>query len=171
MAMESNDSEKGPGAILKEKRLAEHQGLSNPASYLGISESLLQALESDNFDYPLLQDKELVRKYYSQYARFLEIPAEEVLSRYDVCLMAKELRDNADLPTSNVFKKISWVMALCLLFGAVELFYWTKHKVSAKPVEFIAATSEQKSLERSINDMVMSELRAEELERPVDPDS
>ncbi len=160
---------KGPGKTLQEERLKQKQDLSNAASYLGISESLLQALESDQFDYPLLQDKSLVQKYYSQYARFLDISADMILSRYDDCLTQNEFNQNSP-STSGVFKKISWVMAFALIFGAAELLYWGKHKVVSVPEPIVAQTDEsqeqkkQKSLEYSINEMVMSELQAEELE-------
>jgi len=168
---------KGPGETLKAIRLAQQQDLGNVASYLGISENLLKALESEYFDYPLLQDKSLVRKYYTQYARFLETPASMILSLYDDCLATKQYNQTQQLPTgSGVFKKLSWVMAFALIFGAAELFYWGKHKVVIKPVPIATHVDDpsemqkQKSLEYSINEMVMSELQAEELERTAQSD-
>lgn len=171
MTMEG-EKQKGPGSILKERRMVEGHDIAKAASFLGISVNLLTALECDDYDSPILQNTKVVRSYLERYAQFLELPQDEVYRISNSAVFkARDHLDQQDQPMKGVFRKAAWVMLIALAFGVAELFYWGKHKVASMPAKTeIAERSLIQAQEDSIQEMVMQELQAEELERTAEAD-
>lgn len=171
MTMEGK-KQKGPGSILRERRMVEGHDIAKAASFLGISVNLLTALECDDYDSPLLQNTKVVRSYLERYARFLELPQDDVYRiSQSAVFMAREHQGQQNQPMNGVFRKVAWVMLVGLAFGVAELFYWGKHKVASMPAKTeIAERNLTQAKGDTIQEMVMQELQAEELERTAEAD-
>ena len=82
----------GPGKRLKILREAQELGRPKAASLLHLDESKLEALEKD--DYEKLPGSVFVRGYLKNYARLLNVPADQILAQYDRIKPAEERKPN-----------------------------------------------------------------------------
>ncbi|NQD38633.1 DUF4115 domain-containing protein [Permianibacter sp. IMCC34836] len=71
----------GPGARLKAGREAQKQSLEQAARHLRLDEPTLAAIESDH--YPAHVPSTFLRGYLRAYAKWLELPADEIVAAYN----------------------------------------------------------------------------------------
>lgn len=71
----------GPGARLKAGREAQQQSLEQAARHLRLDEPTLAAIESDQ--YPAHVPSTFLRGYLRAYAKWLELPADEIVAAYN----------------------------------------------------------------------------------------
>lgn len=155
----------GPGYVLKSFRTKQNIKLENAASYLGVSMTFIQAMEADDFSHPMLKDNHELLGYFQKYAQFLNLPVEEVDTRYHQQVQLCKENQNQANPIGFRFIKVRWILAASVIFGVVELVYWANHKPVIIDDE-MQLTEQQRTIQDTIQDMVMSELQAEELDRP-----
>ncbi len=71
----------GPGALLKKEREARHLEIIDVADHLRLSKSIIESIEQD--DYHKLPGIMFVRGYLRSYARFLDLPADEIIAGFN----------------------------------------------------------------------------------------
>ena len=71
----------GPGARLKAGREAQNQSLEQAARHLRLDEPTMAAIESDR--YPAHVPSTFLRGYLRAYAKWLELPADEIVAAYN----------------------------------------------------------------------------------------
>ena len=158
----------GPGAILKQYRLKQLQSLDNVSAYLGACRTLLEAMEKDDFLHPMFKNKQEIKAYYLKYAQYLNISGEEIAKLFSIAY-GEALEKNAQLQGSaspNFVKYLRWILAISVILGGFELLYWSYHKpVYTAPIPLLS--DNQSILDTMVQDMVMSDLQAEEMERDI----
>ena len=120
----------GPGARLRKVR--ESQGLerSRVAAQLHLSEQMIEALEQD--DYQALPGAVFIQGYLRNYARLLDIPADEVLAAYRQLCPEEECDDLPEghggpiapevRSSHGVVRLVTWLIAIGLL--GLLLIWW-----------------------------------------------
>lgn len=157
----------GPGALLKSQRLLQNQRAEDIASYLGISQTMVEIIESDDLDSPLLRNKQDLIACYIKYATYLDISREEVLNLYEHRINDIPLYEEKSHASSSLYRrsKFRWFAGLAILVCVSEIAHWVYQKNASSETLALAAQN-AKTMEDTIQDMVMSELQAEELNRP-----
>ncbi|MCS5708716.1 hypothetical protein CC99x_007340 [Candidatus Berkiella cookevillensis] len=154
----------GPGALLKSQRILQNQRIEDIAAYLGVSQTMVEIIESDDLDSPLLRSKQDLIACYIKYATYLDIAREEVLRLYEQRVNEvfpyEEKSFSPALPSYK--SKFRWFAALAILLCVSEFAHWIYQK-SSDSEAFNLAAQNAKTMEDTIQDMVMSELQAEEL--------
>lgn len=101
----------GPGARLKAGREAQNQSLEQAARHLRLDEPTLAAIEADQ--YPAHVPATFLRGYLRAYAKWLELPADEIVAVYnelhpDEATLAG-LKNLLPLPEHSGARKGSWL--------------------------------------------------------------
>lgn len=156
-------TQEGPGSILKKARLMQNYHIEEVVSYLGVSQAFMEALEKDLFYSPLLKNVEKLKSCYTRYANYLNMNTESIHQAYENFLTQSDQYKTA-IPIQSTLKRIRWIIILAILFGAIELIYWSLHKRELMS-EFLPENSSRERLETSLNDGVLNELKGEELSR------
>ncbi len=154
----------GPGALLKSQRMLQNQRIEDIAAYLGVSQTMVEIIESDDLGSPLLRSKQDLIACYIKYAAYLDIAREEVLRLYEQRVNEISLcEEESYSPVLSSYKpKFRWFAALALLLCVSEFTYWIYQK-NLDSETFNLAAQNTKTMEDTLQDMVMSELQAEEL--------
>lgn len=155
----------GPGALLKKQRILQNQKIEDIAAYLGVSQTMIEVIELDDLESPLLRSKQDLISCYIKYATYLDIAQEEVLRLYEQRVNEALLPYEEKLYSpalSSYTPKFRWFAALTILLCVSEFTYWIYQKNPDSETLNLAAQN-TKTMEDTIQDMVMSELQAEEL--------
>ncbi len=138
LATEHNESElessqELPGGILKKNRESLGLSRSNIAMKLNLSEKVIASLEQDQYDN--LPGKTFVKGYIRNYARFLNICADELIAGFDKIGVAPEGRAKGLInirrqvkPGDPLVKWATLVIVLSLL--ALSTVWWRSHSDS-----------------------------------------
>lgn len=118
----------GPGKRLRILREAQELGRTRAASLLHLDENKLEALEKD--DYEKLPGSVFVRGYLKNYARLLNVPADQILAQYDRIKPAEERRPNLqvasikdDIGSGHLLVRImTWGMIIGVI--AMVAIWW-----------------------------------------------
>ena len=131
----------GPGAMLRQERLAQGLDQSRAGAQLHLSNDMIEALETD--DFANLPGPVFTRGYLRNYARLLGIPENEVLSAYHrICPQADagglKTRESSgvlnEVRSSNrVVQLVTWL----IVFGLLALLgIWWQDRLNwqAEPI-------------------------------------
>ena len=118
----------GPGRRLQILREAQELGRPRAASLLHLDDSKLEALEKD--DYEKLPGSVFVRGYLKNYARLLNVPADQILAQYDRIKPAEERRPNLQISSikhevgsGHLFVRLmTWGITISLI--ALAVIWW-----------------------------------------------
>ncbi len=126
------------GLVLREARLTLEYDLAAAADHTKISPKNLQAMEDDRYD--ILPAKAFTRGLYTIYANFLQLDSQRVLELYErerkssahkpasplaPHLLAKEVGNMAERPSSLPLSLFGLVVLLLLLIGAFLSWYFS----------------------------------------------
>ena len=122
-----------PGAMLRKERLAQELDQSRAAAQLHLSDAMIQALESDDFD--RLPGPVFTQGYLRNYARLLGLPENEVLDAYQrvrpqtdtVTVSTKGTHAvKQEVRSSNrLVRLVTWLIVLGLL--GLVIVWWQDH--------------------------------------------
>ncbi|WP_406672342.1 RodZ domain-containing protein [Natronospira sp.] len=129
------DGSPGPGSRLRDQRESLGLTLEQVGQELRILPSILRALEEDRFE--VLEAPIFVRGHLRNYARLLDLPAEEIVDAYNATLPsdsqpALELRGNAgpamDSGTPAWVFTVAWIVVLAMLVMGGLWWYAGPHR-------------------------------------------
>lgn len=113
-----------PGAMLRAARVRKSLTLADVCKELGLTQSLLRALENDN--YKTLRAPVYVRGYIRRYCDVLGIGKEEVLRCYEsVCGVAEAEKNSQSQPAESAQSGKKAVVAVKSLLGKLRISNWT----------------------------------------------
>lgn len=126
-------NQRTPGQALKKAREQKGFSIVDVATHLNIRQTIVRDLEEDRFDGKSQQ--EFVEKYLTEYANFLKLDADEILSSYNVLLEDLEKRreqkqkEYARIENQKFLKSMFKLLGFILILGSL-LFFIGKYSIN-----------------------------------------
>jgi cytoskeleton protein RodZ len=130
---EKNNKNQDFGSILAEARKAQNYSISDVNSHLKIPEHIISAIESNDID--ALPEPAFTHGYIRSYARFLEIPEQDVLDVYNRAVphnLVAELKTTKSTDKDNQLAAMNLVTVGFAVLVLAAILYGGYHYYSEK---------------------------------------